>query len=65
VGIILPAESNLIMLESHEAVYYIRATIMEITALQKTPGMKLELIDRAEGPLLISSSALSTAHAKK
>ena len=45
--------------------YYIRATILEITAHQNTPGMKLELIDDAEGQLLISSSALSTAHPKK
>jgi hypothetical protein len=46
-------------------VYYIRTTIMEITALQRTPGMKVELIDSAEGQLLISSSALSSAHPKK
>ena len=46
-------------------VYYIRTTIMEITAVQRTPGMKLELIDSAEGQLLISSSALSAAHPKK
>jgi hypothetical protein len=43
-------------------VYYIRTTILEITHLQTIPGMKLELIDGAEGQLLISSSALSTAH---
>jgi len=46
-------------------VYYIRTTIMEITHLQTIPGMKLELIDGAEGQLLISSSALSTAHPRK
>jgi hypothetical protein len=45
-------------------VYYIRTTIMEITRLQRTPGMKLDVIDGAEGQLLISSSALSTAHPK-
>jgi len=38
---------------------------MEITTHQNTPGMKLELIDSAEGQLLISSSALSIAHPKK
>jgi hypothetical protein len=46
-------------------VYYIRTTILEITHLQTIPGMKLELIDGAEGQLLISSSALSTAHPRK
>ena len=46
-------------------IYYIRTTIIEITALQRTPAMKIELIDDAEGQLLISSSALSTAHPKK
>ena len=45
-------------------VYYIRTTVMEITQLQKIPGMKLELIDSAAGQLLISSSAVSAAHAK-
>ena len=44
--------------------YYIRTTIIEITALQRIPAMKIELIDEADGQLLISSSALSTAHQK-
>ncbi len=38
-------------------IYYIRETIMEITTHQNSPGMKLELIDSAEGQLLISASA--------
>ncbi|MGC2182968.1 MAG: hypothetical protein WA637_06805, partial [Terriglobales bacterium] len=46
-------------------VYYIRTTVVEITARHRNPGMKLELIDGAEGQLLISSSALSTTHPKK
>lgn len=46
-------------------IYYIRTTVIEITALQRTPAMKIELIDDAEGQLLISSSALSTARRKR
>ncbi len=46
-------------------VYYIRTTVVEITAHHSNPGMKLELIDGAEGQLLISASALSTSHPKK
>jgi len=46
-------------------VYFFRTSVMEITAIQRTPGMKLELIDNAEGQLLVSSSALSTPQAKK
>lgn len=45
--------------------YYIRTTVIEITALQRTPAMKIEVIDDAEGQLLISSSAFSTSHPKK
>jgi Protein of unknown function (DUF2846) len=46
-------------------VYYVRTTVKEITEKQKTPGIKIELIDSAQGQLLISSSALSTAQPKK
>lgn len=46
-------------------VYYIRTTVIEITHLQRTPSMRIELIDGAEGQLLISSSALSIASPKK
>jgi hypothetical protein len=35
-------------------VYFIRTTVMEITAIQNAPKMKLELIDNAEGQLLVS-----------
>jgi len=46
-------------------IYYIRSTVMEITANQRTPGMKIELIDSSEGQLLVSSSALNSANIKK
>jgi hypothetical protein len=46
-------------------VYFIRTTVLEITAIQSTPGMELELNDNAEGQFLVSSSALSTPQAKK
>jgi hypothetical protein len=46
-------------------VYYIRTNVKEITEHEKNPSMELDLIDAAEGNLLISSSALSAAHPKK
>lgn len=46
-------------------VYYIRTTVIEITHLQRTPSMRIELIDGAQGQLLISSSALSIASPKE
>jgi hypothetical protein len=46
-------------------IYYVRTTVAETTEHQREPAMKIEAIDSAEGQLLISSSALSTAAAKK
>jgi hypothetical protein len=45
--------------------YYFRATVNEITSLQRNPSLNLEPLDPAEAQLLIASSSLSSSHAKK